>query len=62
MNAEDVECGEARLRAIIVESLSLTARQLADRIIAKVREWQGDAPQHDDITLIALRVKFLSVK
>jgi sigma-B regulation protein RsbU (phosphoserine phosphatase) len=57
MNPEDVEFGEARLRAIIVESLSLTARQLADRIIAKVREWQGDAPQHDDITLIVLRVK-----
>jgi sigma-B regulation protein RsbU (phosphoserine phosphatase) len=57
MNAEDVEFGEARLRSIIVESLSLTARELADRIIANVREWQGDAPQHDDITLIVLRVK-----
>jgi phosphoserine phosphatase RsbU/P len=57
MNPEDVEFGEARLRAIIVESLSLTAHELADRIIAKVREWQGDAPQHDDITLIVLRVK-----
>jgi sigma-B regulation protein RsbU (phosphoserine phosphatase) len=57
MNPEDVEFGEARLRAIIVESLSLTARELADRIIAKVRQWQGDAPQHDDITLIVLRVK-----
>jgi sigma-B regulation protein RsbU (phosphoserine phosphatase) len=57
MNPEDVEFGEARLRAIIVESLLLTARELADRIITKVHEWQGDAPQHDDITLIALRVK-----
>jgi phosphoserine phosphatase RsbU/P len=57
MNPEDVEFGEARLRAIIVESWSLTARELTDRIIAKVREWQGDAPQHDDITLIVLRVK-----
>jgi len=35
----------------------LPARESARKVIARVLEWQGQAPQHDDITLIVLKVK-----
>ncbi|MDX6290379.1 MAG: phosphoserine phosphatase RsbU/P [Blastocatellia bacterium] len=52
-----VEFGEERLRAIVIESLRLPARELAEAIIAKVLRWQARAAQHDDITLIVVKVK-----
>ena len=57
MNQADVEFGEEKLRLLLVESLRLSAREVANKIVAKVLEWQGQAPQHDDITLIVVKVK-----
>jgi sigma-B regulation protein RsbU (phosphoserine phosphatase) len=57
LNPAGVEFGEENLRSIVVESLDLPARALAARVIAKVLEWQGQAAQHDDITLIVVKVK-----
>ena len=57
LNPEGIEYGEERLRSVIAESLHLAARELAETIIARVREWQGRAPQHDDITLIVAKVR-----
>jgi len=57
LNPAGVEFGEERLRSILVESLRLSARESARKVIAKVLEWQGQAPQHDDITLIVVKVK-----
>ncbi|MDT4951936.1 MAG: phosphoserine phosphatase RsbU/P [Acidobacteriota bacterium] len=57
LNPAGVEFDEEKLRSIVVESLRLPARELAARVIAKVLEWQGRASQHDDITLIIVKVK-----
>jgi sigma-B regulation protein RsbU (phosphoserine phosphatase) len=57
LNPTGVEFDEEKLRSIVVESLRLPARELAARVIAKVLEWQGRASQHDDITLIIVKVK-----
>lgn len=57
LNPPGVEFGEEKLRSIVAESLQLPARELAARVIAKVLEWQGRASQHDDITLIIVKVK-----
>jgi sigma-B regulation protein RsbU (phosphoserine phosphatase) len=57
LNPAGQEFGEERLRSIVVESLRLPARESAARVIAKVLEWQGQASQHDDITLIVVKVK-----
>lgn len=57
LNPADAEFGEERLRSIIVESTHLTARELTRRIMASVKDWQRDAPQHDDITLVIAKVK-----
>src|SRR5258708_1453598 len=57
LNPAGVEFGEERLRSIVAESLQLPARKLAEEIIAKVLRWQAQALQHDDITLIVVKVK-----
>ncbi len=57
LNGSGVEFGEEKLRSILVESLRLSARDLTEKVIAKVLEWQGQASQHDDITLIVVKVK-----
>jgi sigma-B regulation protein RsbU (phosphoserine phosphatase) len=58
--AEDpagVEFGEERLRSILIESRPLPAHESTKNVIARVLEWQAQAPQHDDITLIVVKVK-----
>ena len=57
LNPAGEEFGEGRLRSILVESLWLSAHETASRVLARVLEWQGEAPQHDDITLIVVKVK-----
>jgi sigma-B regulation protein RsbU (phosphoserine phosphatase) len=57
LNPAGVEFGEEKLRSIVTESLQLPARESAKKIIGQVLEWQGQAPQHDDITLIVVEVK-----
>jgi sigma-B regulation protein RsbU (phosphoserine phosphatase) len=57
LNPAGVEFGEERLRSILVECLQLSARKSVEVVIARVLEWQGLAPQHDDITLIVVKVK-----
>ena len=57
LNPADEEFREDRLRSILVESMQLTARELTEQIIASVKDWQRDAAQHDDITLVVAKVK-----
>jgi sigma-B regulation protein RsbU (phosphoserine phosphatase) len=57
LNPEGIEFGEERLRSILVEYFHLSAQKSAEKVIAKVLEWQGAASQHDDITLIVVKVK-----
>lgn len=57
MNEQAVEFGERRLREAAALSLHMTAQEICDRIIESVGRWCGGAPQHDDLTLVVLRVK-----
>ena len=57
LNPAGVEFGEEKLRSILIESVRLAAHESAQKVIARVLEWQGQAPQHDDITLIVAKVK-----
>ncbi|MBX7066517.1 MAG: PP2C family protein-serine/threonine phosphatase [Parachlamydiales bacterium] len=49
--------GKNRFYEILVKKQKSTAQQLADRIIEEVRLFSGGAPQHDDMTLLVIRVK-----
>jgi phosphoserine phosphatase RsbU/P len=51
------EFGERRLRDCIVSSADLTAEEICARVVGRVDEWCADTPQHDDLTLVVLKVK-----
>ncbi len=56
-NADDQEFGEASLQQIINCSAHVPAQELSERIVESVREWCGDVPPHDDLTLVVMRVR-----
>lgn len=56
-DADDIEFGEASLQRIIDSSAHVSAHELSERIVQSVREWCGDVPPHDDLTLVVMRVK-----
>jgi sigma-B regulation protein RsbU (phosphoserine phosphatase) len=49
--------GEERLRSVIGRSRDNDARELITTILGDVREFCGDHPQSDDITLMVIKVK-----
>lgn len=53
-NREDF--GEERLKKAVTETKTKTAKEIVDYVLTSVRKFQGKAPQHDDITLIAIKV------
>jgi serine phosphatase RsbU (regulator of sigma subunit) len=56
MNAEDECFGETRLAAIIEEHAHLPSEELRERVLREIAAFVGDAPAHDDMTLILLRI------
>jgi serine phosphatase RsbU (regulator of sigma subunit) len=56
MNVSQEEFSEGRLRAAIAEASHQNAKEIQDHIIACVALWSKGASQHDDITVIVLRV------
>jgi serine phosphatase RsbU (regulator of sigma subunit) len=55
MNAEEEMFGFERLLEIVQTSKAASADELLQEIIDRVKEFTGDAPQHDDLTLIVIR-------
>jgi serine phosphatase RsbU (regulator of sigma subunit) len=49
--------GEGRLRGILGASEGLDSEALKQRILAEVRAFVGEAAQHDDMTLVVLKVE-----
>ena len=56
MNAQREEFGEERLIRLIESSDHQKSRDIRDSIIENVRAFVRDAPQHDDITMVVLKV------
>jgi len=57
LNCYDQEFGESKLREIIAQSAQLSASELTERIVEHVREWCGETAQHDDLTLVVMKVR-----
>ena len=57
MNAADDCFGEARLGQIVEQHSELPSDELRERILREISAFVGDAPQHDDMTLILLRIE-----
>jgi hypothetical protein len=56
LNAEGAEFGEERLLDAVAASARLTAAEICDRVVQSVGDWSAGAPQHDDLTLVVLKV------
>jgi len=56
LNPVREQFGTERLVRLILEHGSRSPKELLDAIVADVRQFSGDVPQHDDITLLVVRV------
>jgi serine phosphatase RsbU (regulator of sigma subunit) len=56
MNVNAELFGEQRLRAILEQGEALGSEELKERILAEIRSFVGEAAQHDDMTLVILKV------
>gem|GEM_PF-2441780 len=56
MNVREEEYGEERLMRCISDHSRLTSRELVEHITTDVNRFAGAQPQHDDITLVVMRV------
>lgn len=56
-NAAEELYGEERLEALMTEIRGRGASEIIDAIIDDIKEYAGEAPQSDDITLLVLKAK-----
>ena len=56
MNEKHEEFAEERLYRLVSKSEHQSTEKLKDEILAAVNDFVGDAPQHDDITMVLSRV------
>jgi sigma-B regulation protein RsbU (phosphoserine phosphatase) len=57
LDARGEEFGERRLRDCVASLSNLTAEEICERVVRRLDEWCAGTPQHDDLTLVVLKVK-----
>jgi sigma-B regulation protein RsbU (phosphoserine phosphatase) len=60
MNARDDLFGEARLGQFVETHAHLPSEELRERMLREIAAFVGDAPQHDDMTMILVKVDELT--
>ena len=56
MNAHDDLFGESRLGRLVETHAHLPSEELRERVLREIAAFVGDAPQHDDMTMILLKM------
>jgi sigma-B regulation protein RsbU (phosphoserine phosphatase) len=56
MNARDDLFGEWRLGQLVETHAHLPSEELRERVLREIAAFVGDAPQHDDMTMILLKI------
>ena len=59
MNSQDDCYGEQRLGCLIEDHGHLSCEELRERMLRDVEAFVGGAPQHDDMTMILLKIEEL---
>jgi sigma-B regulation protein RsbU (phosphoserine phosphatase) len=54
-NNKKEEYGRSRVQRFIIENHHLSAKEIVDEMVIDVDKFQGDAPQHDDMTLLIMK-------
>ena len=61
MNSRDDLFGETRLGHLVETHAHLPSEELRERMLREIAAFVGDAPQHDDMTMILLKVDEVGV-
>jgi predicted permease len=56
LDSEGQEFGEQRLKDFLCGATGKTAEQISTNLASRIREWIGDAEQHDDLTFVVVAV------
>lgn len=56
LNPQGEEFGEERLKELVCQVVHLPVQEITARISAAIKDWIQDAPQHDDLTFVALKM------
>jgi len=57
VNARDEPFGEKRLEDLVRHHAGRTAREILDTVLSELDTFRGDAPPHDDVTLVVANVR-----
>jgi len=57
MNTNEEIFGEERLRSVIDQYAHLSPQLLQEKIVQSVSEFSGKAPQHDDLTMVVVKIR-----
>jgi sigma-B regulation protein RsbU (phosphoserine phosphatase) len=60
LNAEGEEFGEQRLKDFLIRATGKTAEEISSSLVGSIREWIGDAEQHDDLTFLIAEIKSMA--
>jgi putative ABC transport system permease protein len=55
-NPSEDEFGEERVKDVLRRSAHLPINDMAAQILAELKTWMRDAPQHDDLTFVLMKV------
>ncbi|MGA8027555.1 MAG: PP2C family protein-serine/threonine phosphatase, partial [Bryobacteraceae bacterium] len=56
LNSDEEEFGEERLKNLLRRVAQLPVEEITSRISQELRGWIAEAPQHDDLTFIVMKV------
>lgn len=57
LNTEHEQFGIERIQALLAQDSDTDAQTLCNDFLASIAQFRGDAPVHDDITVVAIRAK-----
>jgi serine phosphatase RsbU (regulator of sigma subunit) len=56
-NPQEEEFGEERIKDVLRAYSHLAAEEMSAAILGELRRWMADAPQHDDLTFVLMKIK-----
>lgn len=57
-NPQEEEFGEERVKAALRRYAHLPANDMSSAVLGELREWMADAPQHDDLTFVLMKIQY----
>lgn len=56
-NPHEEEFGEARLKEVLRRYGHLAVGEMSGAILTELQQWMADAPQHDDLTFVLMKIQ-----